>query len=401
MRIADIIIGERHRKDMGDIEALARSIADVGLLHPIVVRSDNVLIAGERRIQAALMRDWTEIPATIIDLQSVLDGERAENVQRKDWTPSEAVAIGRELEPMEREAAKDRQGTRRDLEPSENFTGSESLAKVATAVGMSRPTYVKAKEVVEAAEAEPQMFSDLVAKMDETGKVNPAHKEYKKRKREAARKAIAEEIAQISVDDRWSVHIGDIRVYQTDRCFDFIITDPPYSREFLPLYEVLAQRAKEWLKPGGLLIAMCGQSYLDQIIAMMSKHMAYYWTGCYLTPGQPTPLRQRQVNTSWKPILIYTKPGEIYKGKIFGDVWVSGGSDKEHDEWGQSESGMLALLGQVALAGQSICDPFCGAGTTGVAALMHGCTFHGIDIEQSKVEKTQTRLVRLYDEKAI
>ena len=32
-----IRIGERHRKDMGDIDGLARSIADVGLLHPIVI----------------------------------------------------------------------------------------------------------------------------------------------------------------------------------------------------------------------------------------------------------------------------------------------------------------------------------------------------------------------------
>jgi len=38
VRIADIRIGERHRKDMGDIEGLARSIDEIGLLHPVVVR---------------------------------------------------------------------------------------------------------------------------------------------------------------------------------------------------------------------------------------------------------------------------------------------------------------------------------------------------------------------------
>lgn len=58
-------------------------------------------------------------------------GEHAENVCRKDFTPSEAVAIGRALEPMERKAAAERQGTRTDLQASENFTGGESLAKVA------------------------------------------------------------------------------------------------------------------------------------------------------------------------------------------------------------------------------------------------------------------------------
>jgi hypothetical protein len=39
-RIADIIIGIRHRRGLGDIDSLARSIAEVGLLHPVVIRSD-------------------------------------------------------------------------------------------------------------------------------------------------------------------------------------------------------------------------------------------------------------------------------------------------------------------------------------------------------------------------
>src|SRR6516225_7356473 len=52
MAIADITVGARYRKDLGDIEALARSIEEVGLLHPVVVTPDGTLIAGERRIAA-------------------------------------------------------------------------------------------------------------------------------------------------------------------------------------------------------------------------------------------------------------------------------------------------------------------------------------------------------------
>jgi ParB family transcriptional regulator, chromosome partitioning protein len=48
----DIIIGIRHRRDIGDIGSLARSVAEVGLLHPIVIRPDGVLIAGARRLAA-------------------------------------------------------------------------------------------------------------------------------------------------------------------------------------------------------------------------------------------------------------------------------------------------------------------------------------------------------------
>ena len=33
--IESIIVNGRHRQDMGDIDALASSIADIGLLHPV------------------------------------------------------------------------------------------------------------------------------------------------------------------------------------------------------------------------------------------------------------------------------------------------------------------------------------------------------------------------------
>jgi hypothetical protein len=38
--ISAIRVGQRHRKDMGDIGRLAANIADVGLLHPVVVTPD-------------------------------------------------------------------------------------------------------------------------------------------------------------------------------------------------------------------------------------------------------------------------------------------------------------------------------------------------------------------------
>ena len=50
--ISSIHIGKRHRKDMGEIDALARSMADLGLLQPIVIRPDDRLIAGHRRLAA-------------------------------------------------------------------------------------------------------------------------------------------------------------------------------------------------------------------------------------------------------------------------------------------------------------------------------------------------------------
>lgn len=44
--IAEIMVGERHRRDLGDIEALAQSIAAIGLLHPITIDANGNLLAG-------------------------------------------------------------------------------------------------------------------------------------------------------------------------------------------------------------------------------------------------------------------------------------------------------------------------------------------------------------------
>lgn len=211
-----------------------------------------------------------------------------------------------------------------------------------------------------------------------------AGREIRDRKLTEERARIAKVGALVEPTNRWHIYRGDIATWKAPRQYDFIITDPPYSKEYLPLWEILAQRSSEWLRPSGLLIAMSGQSYLDKIYAIMSEYMDYYWTAAYLTLGQPTPLRQVNVNTTWKPLLIYSK-GE-YEGKIFGDVFKSDSSDKDYHKWGQSVSGMYDIISKICLEGQYILDPFCGAGTTGIAALKHKCLFDGLELDAENVK---------------
>jgi ParB family chromosome partitioning protein len=66
VRLDDIKVGERSRKDMGDIKALAESIKEVGLLHPIVISPEKTLIAGQRRLEAVKLLGWQEVPARVV-----------------------------------------------------------------------------------------------------------------------------------------------------------------------------------------------------------------------------------------------------------------------------------------------------------------------------------------------
>src|SRR4051812_30218621 len=93
VRIADINVGKRYRNDLGDIAALAESIDRLGLLQPIGVTSELRLIFGARRIEAFKLRGRDRIPARVLDVQSIIQGEYDENDVRKDLSPSEKVAI--------------------------------------------------------------------------------------------------------------------------------------------------------------------------------------------------------------------------------------------------------------------------------------------------------------------
>jgi ParB-like chromosome segregation protein Spo0J len=65
--IAEIKIGKRYRKDLGDIAELAASIADIGLLHPVVIMPDGTLLAGRRRLAACKKLGWDKIPVRVIE----------------------------------------------------------------------------------------------------------------------------------------------------------------------------------------------------------------------------------------------------------------------------------------------------------------------------------------------
>src|SRR4051794_740250 len=107
--ITDVLVGARHRRDLGDIDELARSIAEIGLLHPIVIRPDGTLIAGARRLAACKVLGWENIPVNVVDLAEIARGEFAENAYRKGFLPSEIYEIWRGLEPIEKAAARERQ----------------------------------------------------------------------------------------------------------------------------------------------------------------------------------------------------------------------------------------------------------------------------------------------------
>jgi len=195
----EVQVLDRHRRDLGDLTDLVKSIESVGLLHPIVITSDYRLVAGGRRLAAYRQLDRERIEAHVVvnltDAKLLLEAERDENTCRREMSPSEKVSLGLALEALEKPRAEERQqdGRQRGAVVTAGRLGvnvTPSLSEgergkvrdiVGASVGMSGVTYGRAKTVVAAA-TDPKLPACVrevaqraVAEMDASGKVSTAH----------------------------------------------------------------------------------------------------------------------------------------------------------------------------------------------------------------------------------
>lgn len=82
------------RQVMGDLSELMASIAEKGIIEPLIVRQRGAryqIIAGERRYQASVQVGLPEVPVVVRDVDDgeVIEIALVENLQRKDLTPFE------------------------------------------------------------------------------------------------------------------------------------------------------------------------------------------------------------------------------------------------------------------------------------------------------------------------
>ncbi|PUB20863.1 ParB family chromosome partitioning protein [Promicromonospora sp. AC04] len=115
--VDSIVVGDRHRQDLGDIDALATSIEQLGLLQPITVTPDMLLVCGYRRLIAIQRLGWATTRPWVrrgisSRLQEVL-AERDEEQLRKPLDDVEAAQLYREIKELLAEDAARRQATGR------------------------------------------------------------------------------------------------------------------------------------------------------------------------------------------------------------------------------------------------------------------------------------------------
>lgn len=168
LKISKIKTGQRVRDEYGDMESLAESIRNHGLLHPIVVDSDYNLIAGCRRLLACERIGKTEIEAKVLENISEKELriiELEENIRRKDLTELEKSKNFVELAEIKEQELKSKlktpqvdsfHGVRENLGGRPAISGIP-MKEIADEIGVPPQTLRDAKQHVKAVEEFPPL----------------------------------------------------------------------------------------------------------------------------------------------------------------------------------------------------------------------------------------------------
>ena len=166
---------DQPRQVMGDLSELMASIAEKGIIEPLIVRqrgSRYQIVAGERRYQASVQVGLRELPVVIrdVDDNEIVEVALVENIQRKDlsaFEEAEALQVLAERCGYTHEDLARRMGKSRT-----SVTESLSLAQMPTEVrNLCRLADISSKSLLlqVVRQQDPQKMVALIEKLTRDG----------------------------------------------------------------------------------------------------------------------------------------------------------------------------------------------------------------------------------------
>jgi len=402
-KISEIVLNNNRRKvDELKVKELAESIKQLGLINSITVNSNNVLIAGNHRLEAFKLLGKDEIEVTVLDLNNLLAelAEIDENLVRNElhWTDADKQIARRkiiylELYP-ETKAGGDRKSDKIKIQSLDydNKTfiqdtvdkTNKSKSSISQSVKRGNEITEQEAEVLKTIDA-PKSYGDILIKQTtetrakvinalkvESKPVEIIIQDIKKEQKQQIKTNERERLAEIGKTKKIDIdfRLGDFEeVFKDipDGSIDCIITDPPYPYEFIEVWSKLSRVAKRVLKPNGYCIAYSGQMYLPEVMQRMSENLDYYWTFAVYHEGQTQIVNGINLMCRWKPVLIFQN-GKKKIENTFQDYFISEQREKNGHDWQQSKSGVGYLIEMFTKEGDTILEPFAGSGTTIICA---------------------------------
>ena len=183
--------------------------------------------------------------------------------------------------------------------------------------------------------------------------------------------------------------------------FNLILTDPPYSRNELPLYDHLGHLAGRTLVEGGFLAVLTGQQFLDQLLMVLTKPehgLQYLWTVCLSFSGSHGRKPGLGIINAWRPFLIFVKPrhgkskAPHYKTtQTLIDLVSTKLPALPTHKWEQLPKAFEPLVTSLSKPGDTVLDPFAGSGAVLEACRSTGRHAVGWDIDSKAVDQMEKR----------
>lgn len=435
IRIDDIRIEHRFRRDYGDIAALAESIKSRGLLQPVGIDRESRLLFGERRIKAHQHLGRETIEARVIDVDSMLLAEHDENELRKDFTPSERVAIGLAIE---RELGERRGGDHSKRSNCDEWSGRRTDEVAAEKAGFeSKDTYRRAKTVVEKGspelveamdkgEASVSAASDIATlpQEEQTEIVAKGEKEILARAKEIRKQRHAEKAAarEQAVAEKTRVEAaGSVRLWRGDAfkaharfpddSIDLLLTDPPYSTDvddiesfsaWMDLWlPKVASHGRAYVFIGSYPIEL--QTYLSRALAQKRFTLDNILVWTYRNTLGPSPKHNYKLN--WQACLHFYGPDApaldcpvMTEQFSVQDINAPDArTGVRWHAWQKPDEIAERFVRHSTKEGQLVVDPFCGTGTFIAAASKLGRQAIGIDASDEMITICRRRGLEVAD----
>lgn len=176
-----------------------------------------------------------------------------------------------------------------------------------------------------------------------------------------------------------------------DDSVDLIFTDPPYDRKSVSLYNDMLKMAARVLVPGGSCLCYCGHLFVPEIVQFAKDAgLRFYWL-CAVLHRKKAAIPRNGIHAGWKPIIWFTK-GERYDTSKFVHDCVLDEIEKGDHEWQQPVSQAERYIEALSRKNHVVFDPFCGSGTTAVAAKKLNRKWITCDVDDNAVQVARERI---------
>ena len=203
--------------------------------------------------------------------------------------------------------------------------------------------------------------------------------------------------------DTTKVFNEDFFVYEEnikDASIDMILTDFPYVSEWAENIFPFMNIANRILKPGGAICMVTGHVRLPEIFEGFrgcdtefgETALKFYWICALEHKGHIAAVHPTGAMCGWKPIVIGMREPKHKPLKMYNDLLEGSGREKDTHEWQQSMGEILPLIDAFSKPGDTILDPFMGAGTYGIAAKMTARKFIGVEIDKKTYNDARRRI---------